>query len=82
MVSRLREKGWALAYIGANQDSIEVARELNIGNALNFNATPKGVEEMSVRFCLSSKRMSKLAKFGIDLGSQDNLFAEGEDEQE
>lgn len=82
MVSRLRDKGWALAYIGANQDSIEVARDLNIGNALNFNATPKGVEEMSVRFCLSSKRMSKLARLGIDLGSQDNLFAEGEDEQE
>ena len=50
LVSRLRGKGWVLAYIGANQDSVEVARDLNIGNALNFAATPTGVEEMS---CMS-----------------------------
>ena len=81
MVSRLREKGWALAYIGANQDAIEVAKDLNIGNALNFVATPEGLDDMSVQFSLSSRRMSRMAMFGIDLGEA-KLFEKEEDEEE
>ena len=50
LIERLREKGWTFAYIGANQDAVEVAKELNISNALNYDATPEGVCEMSVRF--------------------------------
>lgn len=30
LVDRLREKGWTLAYIGANQDAVEVAKDLHI----------------------------------------------------
>lgn len=56
MVSRQREKGWTFAYIGANQDAVEVARELNINNALNFDATPEGTVEMSVRFRKASAK--------------------------
>ena len=59
LVGRLREKGWTFAYIGANQDAVEVARELDIRNALNFDATPEGTDEMSsvltestVMFCM------------------------------
>lgn len=76
LVARLREKGWALAYIGANQDSIEVARDLNIGNALNFTATPKGLMEMSKRFRKSSQKMARMAEEDIDLGRCENLFDE------
>ena len=47
LVSRQREKGWTFAYIGANQDAVEVANELGIHNALNFRATPEGTEEMA-----------------------------------
>ena len=49
MVSRLREKGWTFVYIGANQDAVEVARELNISNSLNFDATAGGTEAMFCR---------------------------------
>ena len=49
MVSRLREKGWTFVYIGANQDAVEVARELNISNSLNFDATAGGTEAMFYR---------------------------------
>ena len=74
LVTRLRGKGWALAYIGANQDSVEVARDLNIGNALNFDATPDGMEEMSFRFSMSSRKMSRLVHFDDNLGECENLF--------
>ena len=50
LVSRLREKGWVFAYIGANQDAVEVARDLNIANALNYDATPEGMLSMRFRF--------------------------------
>lgn len=46
LVSAQREKGWTFAYIGANQDAVEVARELNIRNAMNFDATPEGTHKM------------------------------------
>jgi uncharacterized protein YegL len=46
LVSRKREKGWTFAYIGANQDAVEVARELDIRNALNFEATEAGTKRM------------------------------------
>ena len=58
LVSRLREKGWTFAYIGANQDAVEAARELNIDNALNFDATPEGVCEMSVRFRKAGRKFA------------------------
>lgn len=74
LVARLREKGWMLAYIGANQDSVEVARDLNIGNALNYDATPRGVEEMSVMFSKSSRKVAKMVNRGINLGVCEDLF--------
>jgi len=46
LVSKQRECGWTFAYIGANQDAVEVARELEIKNALNFEATEEGTKEM------------------------------------
>ena len=76
LVSRLRENGWVLAYIGANQDSIEVARDLNIGNALNFEANASGTKHLSKRFCLASRKMSEHAMFGVDLRTCEDLFDE------
>jgi uncharacterized protein YegL len=81
LVARLKEKGWVLAYIGANQDSVEVAHDLNINNALDFDATPTGVAEMSVKYKKAGRKFSKLAfKWDeLNLGSYDKLFEEGED---
>ena len=59
MVSRLREKGWTFAYIGANQDAVEVARDLHIDNALNFDATPEGTVRMSIKFSKASRKYAK-----------------------
>lgn len=58
LTQRLREKGWVLAYIGANQDAVEVARDLNIRNAMNFEATPKGMADTGVRFSMAHRKMA------------------------
>ena len=46
IVSLLREKGWVFVYIGANQDAVEVAKEMNIDNAMEYDATPDGFTHM------------------------------------
>ena len=76
LVSRLREKGWVLAYIGANQDAVEVAHELNIKNALNFEATPDGMSETAVRFKSAARKMAAAVNYCQDTGALDHLFEE------
>ena len=49
MVDRLRAKGWTFVYIGANQDAVEVAKELSIENSLNFLASIEGTQAMFAR---------------------------------
>ena len=49
MVDRLREKGWTFVYIGANQDAVEVAKDLHIWNSLEFCASIEGTEAMFQR---------------------------------
>lgn len=46
ITEELKGKGWLFTYIGANQDAIEVARTLNIHNALNFVQDDSGTKEM------------------------------------
>ena len=66
LVDKLRERGWTFAYIGANQDAVEVAKGLNIDNAMNFDATPQG----TVMMCLDyesarrdfSRQVDQMAK--------------------
>lgn len=76
LVKRLRDKGWTFAYIGANQDAVEVAKDLNISNALNFDATPEGTMCMSIRFRKAAAKFShKLYDMGdADFGAVDDLF--------
>lgn len=42
LVERLRGEGWTFTYMGANQDSVEVAMTLSIRNARNFNYSSEG----------------------------------------
>ena len=58
MVDRLRKKGWTLSYIGANQDAVEVARDLHIANALNYDATPEGMVAMKASFRRANRKAS------------------------
>lgn len=62
LVAAQRKKGWTFAYIGANQDSVEVAKEMNISNALNFVADEKGTVEMSIKLNRSRERLYESAK--------------------
>ena len=76
LVSRLRAKGWVLAYIGANQAAVEVARELNIKNALNFEATPEGMSDTAVRFKSAARKMAAAVNYCQDTGALGHLFEE------
>ena len=61
LVNRLRGKGWVFAYIGANQDAVEVARDLNIDNSLNFDATPEGTVRMSCCYKMANRKFAEAA---------------------
>lgn len=43
LVGRLRGEGWTFTYMGANQDSVEVALSLSIRNSRNFDCSPDGM---------------------------------------
>ena len=64
LVAMQRKKGWTFAYIGANQDAVEVARDLNIQNAMNYDATPEGMVYMSMVFNESQDKFAKRMHLG------------------
>lgn len=64
LVERLKGKGWTFTYMGANQDSVEVAFNLSIRNARNFDYSAQGTMEVMAKD--SSTRMNffgRLDKF-------------------
>ena len=80
-MDRLRSKGWVLAYIGANQDAVEVARDLHIPNALNYEATPTGTAFLACSIVKAHRKATKLFDLPIsekELGCMDTLFDEDE----
>ena len=76
LVARLRDKGWVFAYIGANQDAVEVAKDLNISNALNFDTSPEGIVQMRFSFSKASRKMSDLVACCAERSEFDKLFDE------
>lgn len=85
LVTRQREKGWTFAYLGANQDAVEVARDLDIPNAMNWDANPEGTVMMSVKYEKARKKfLSQVSCFMASsdcsrkkgLGNLDDLFDE------
>ena len=78
MVGRLRDKGWTFVYIGANQDAIEVAKELDINNSLNFCADAAGTQAMFERHHRSKEiYYSKIARAkGINYFHDEDFFNE------
>ena len=56
LVEKLKGKGWTFTYMGANQDSVEVAFNLSIRNARNFDYSAQGT--MAVMAKDSSTRMN------------------------
>ena len=45
LVEQLKGEGWTFTYMGANQDSVEVAFNLSIRNARNFDYSAEGTME-------------------------------------
>lgn len=76
IIKGLRERGWTFAFIGANQDAIETAKGMSISNALNFDATPEGMLEMSVRYSKANRRFADTCN--TCRASVVNLFEEDE----
>lgn len=67
LVEKLKDEGWSFTYMGANQDSIEIAFNLSIRNARNFDYSAKGT--MAGMAKDTSTRMnffSRLAHFKED----------------
>ena len=64
LVERLRGEGWTFTYMGANQDSVEVAMKLSIRNSRNFEYSNQGASEtMDVDKRSRMNFFSRLAKF-------------------
>lgn len=61
LISKVKEMGWMVTYIGANQDALAVARSMNIDNSLNFEASDDGVEKMMACECRARKRFYRRA---------------------
>ena len=56
LVNELKNEGWMFTYIGANQDAVEVAKTMNINNALNFNQDEEGTKRMFAKERKSRER--------------------------
>ncbi len=56
LVDQLKNEGWTFSYMGANQDSVEVAFTLSIRNARNFDYTEDGAMGVMAKDCTT--RMS------------------------
>ena len=51
LVEELKHEGWTFTYMGANQDSVEVAFNLSIRNARNFDYSHSGTKAGMEREC-------------------------------
>lgn len=56
LIDELKEKGWMITYIGANQDAMKVAMSMNISNAMNFEQSEVGTAKMFQRNSKSVER--------------------------
>lgn len=82
LVSAKREDGWTFAYIGANQDAVEVARDLHISNALNFVADKGGAMRMSKRLKKATESFNDcVGRIGKPCeGGMSDLFLEDDED--
>lgn len=72
LVGELRGKGWVFAYIGANQDVEQVAKNISITNALQFESTKHGTANMGIQLSRSCDRLFHKIAEGLSNASEDN----------
>ena len=96
LVETLRKEGWTFTYMGANQDSMEVAMSMSIRNARNFDYSSEGTrtsmrKDTTTRMNFFSRlsKMKKEAAFCAEpmskeerLGCYGRLADEAFDEEE
>ena len=93
IVEEMKSKGWLFTYIGANQDAIEVAKTMNIKNALNFVQDEAGTRRMFEKERRSRGRFMEALHCSCNVGlssdesqelrrnlaDSDNFFADDDD---
>jgi len=77
LVEELKGEGWTFTYMGANQDSVEVAFNLSIRNSRNFEATSSGTARVMNKD--ASTRMSFFGKLHCLHAGRGDAFASREE---
>lgn len=79
MVESYRAKGWVFTYIGANQDSVEVAGGLGIHNAMDFAQDETGAQMMWEKMNSGRreyyKKASRMRMTGMSEDLEEDFFA-------
>jgi len=77
LVEELKGEGWTFTYMGANQDSVEVAFNLSIRNSRNFEATSSGTARVMGKD--TSTRMNFFGKLHCLHAGRGEVFASREE---
>lgn len=77
LVEELKGEGWTFTYMGANQDSVEVAFNLSIRNSRNFEATSSGTARVMGKD--TSTRMNFFGKLHCLHAGGGEVFASREE---
>lgn len=77
LVEELKGEGWTFTYMGANQDSVEVAFNLSIRNSRNFEATSSGTARVTGKD--TSTRMNFFGKLHCLHAGGGEMFASREE---
>ena len=77
LVEELKGEGWTFTYMGANQDSVEVAFNLSIRNSRNFEATSSGTARVPGKD--TSTRMNFFGKLHCLHAGGGEMFASREE---
>ena len=84
LVESLRAKGWVFTYIGANQDSVEVAGGLGIHNAMDFAQDATGAQMMWEKMNSGRreyyKKASRMKFTGVQEDLESDFFAMNRDD--
>ena len=84
LVKDLKKKNWLFTYIGANQDALAVAKDMDIDHSMNFMSDAKGTKEMFLKERLArSKFYGKLAsgKSFFDVKDEDYFVDDDQNDE-
>ncbi|MBP5366270.1 MAG: VWA domain-containing protein [Bacteroidales bacterium] len=76
LIDEKKNAGWTFVYIGANQDSIAVANDMNINYSFNFDASIEGAERMFQRVGRVQKAHAKMCCMPEPMGAEAKMVME------